>query len=139
MLHFVKLPLSVQIFCGMGLTYRLKAKGLKKTARFSLSACPLANASVKTAGRVEIVGPLARFGEWNFHLQEINKTLNCHRLIFLTKYNLKIPLLFRILKASHIRKFPKSLTCASSLSNKYIKYLLNVKMLLVVTTILQNS
>ena len=30
------------------------------------------------------------FGEWNFHLQEIKQTLDCHRLILLTKYNSKL-------------------------------------------------
>ena len=79
-------------------------------------------------------------GEWYllvtcpvFHLQERSKILNCHRLIFLTKYNVNIPLLFHILKASHKCKLPTSLTYGSSLSNNnYKMYLLNVKMLLVV-------
>ena len=77
-------------------------------------------------------------GEWNllvtcpvFHIQERSKTLNCHSLIFLIKYNVNLPLLFHILKASHKRKLPTSLTYGSSLSNSYIMYLLNVKMLLV--------
>ena len=33
---------------------------------------------------------LARYGKWNFHLQEINQTLNCDRFILLTKYNSKV-------------------------------------------------
>lgn len=40
-----------------------------------------------------------------------------------------IPLLFRVLNALHISKFPTSLTSGSSLSNNYTIYLLNVKML----------
>ena len=42
--------------------------------RFSFSARPLANASVKNDERVEIVGHSSRFGERNFHLQETNQT-----------------------------------------------------------------
>ena len=46
-----------------------------------------------------------------------------------------IPLLFRVLNALHISKFPPSLKSGSSLSNNYTIYLLNVKMLPVVNTV----
>ena len=42
----------------------------------------LSSVSVKTDGRVDIIGSPAQFGKWNFHPQEINQTLNCHTLIF---------------------------------------------------------
>ena len=52
---------------------------------FPFSACPLANASFKTAGQVEILGHSPDLVNRNyFHLQEMNKTLNFHRSIFLT-------------------------------------------------------
>ena len=53
---------------------------------FPFSARQLANASVKTVGIVSH-SPVAQFGEWNFHLKEINQTFNCHGFIFLTKHN----------------------------------------------------
>ena len=95
---------------------------------------PLTNASFKTAGQVEIMGHLPSLvSAWNFHLQEINtiNTINCHRLIFLTKYNLNIPLLFHILRTLHIHKFPASFTHGSSSSNNNTNYLFNLKMMLV--------
>ena len=54
---------------------------------------------------------LARFGGWNFHLQEINKTLNCHRLILLSTYVFK-----------HTTSLPRS----ECLAHKQISHIINI-------------